>query len=76
MDLDAIHNAGEAFGEFQMQLSDFDPAQLYETIVNFHNTPWRYEKLERDVKEDLLGRVAEVGRSWNTSAPSGTRPAC
>ena len=57
MDLDAIHNAGE----FQMQLSDFDPAQLYETIVNFHNTPWRYEKLERDVKEDLLGRVAEVG---------------
>ena len=22
MDLDAIHNAGEAFGEFQMQLSD------------------------------------------------------
>lgn len=61
MDLDAIHNAGEAFGEFQMQLSDFDPAQLYETIVNFHNTPWRYEKLERDVKEDLLGRVAEVG---------------
>ena len=24
MDLDAIHNAGEAFGEFQMQLSDFD----------------------------------------------------
>ena len=61
MDLDAIHNAGEAFGEFQMQLSDFDPSQLYETIVNFHNTPWRYEKLERDVKEDLLGRVAEVG---------------
>ena len=60
MDLDAIHNAGEAFGEFQMQLSDFDPAQLYETIVNFHNTPWRYEKLERDVKEDLLGRVDQV----------------
>lgn len=60
MDLDTIHNAGEAFGEFQMQLSDFDPAQLYETILNFHNTPWRYEKLEEDVKADPLGRVAQV----------------
>ena len=61
MDLRTIHNAGEAFGEFQMQLSDFDPGQLYETIVNFHNTPWRYERLEEAVKADPLGRAAGMG---------------
>ena len=40
-----IRNAGEAFGEFQMLLSDFDAARLYETIPDFHNTKKRYEKL-------------------------------
>ena len=33
-----IRNAGMAFGEFQMQLADFDSAQLFETIPGFHNT--------------------------------------
>jgi len=37
-DFEIIRKAGEAFGEFQMQLSDFDGSVLYETIPDFHNT--------------------------------------
>ena len=58
--LQVIRNAGLAFGDFQMMLSDFDVSALHETIPDFHNTKKRYEKLEADVKEDPLGRVAEV----------------
>ena len=32
IDQQVVRNAGKAFGEFQMQLSDFDITQLYETI--------------------------------------------
>ena len=53
-------NAGRAFGEFQMQLSDFDSSQLFETIPNFHDTRKRYEKLIADAQADPEGRVAQV----------------
>ncbi len=59
-DPEVIHNAGAAFGEFQMQLADFDIKRLYETIPDFHNTRKRYEQLERAVEADPKGRVAEV----------------
>ena len=59
-DLEIVRNAGKAFGEFQMLLSDFDPDQLYLTIPDFHNTKQRYRKLEMDVAADPLGKVAEV----------------
>ena len=55
-----IRNAGKAFGEFQMQLSDFDINELYETIPGFHNTRQRYENMIASVKADPVGRVAEV----------------
>lgn len=58
--LDVVHNAGEAFGEFQMELSDFDAAQLHVTIEGFHDTRKRYEKLWSDVEADPCGKVAEV----------------
>ncbi len=35
--------SGQAFGSFQNMLAGFDATKLYETIPNFHNTPWRYE---------------------------------
>ena len=35
-DLRVVRNAGEAFGEFQMALSDFDASRLYYTIPDFH----------------------------------------
>ena len=59
-DLEIIRSAGVAFGEFQMDLADFDIAELTETIPGFHNTRQRYEKLIQSVKEDKAGRVAEV----------------
>ena len=60
VDPEIIHNAGTAFGEFQMQLADFDITKLYETIPDFHNTRKRYEQLIAAVKADPKGRVAEV----------------
>ncbi|MBQ2785570.1 MAG: aminoglycoside phosphotransferase family protein [Oscillospiraceae bacterium] len=59
-DLEIVCNAGCAFGEFQMQLSDFDSSQLHETISGFHNTKQRYEKLSQTVFEDPCGKVSEV----------------
>ena len=63
--LDIIRNAGEAFGEFQMLLSDFDASSLFETIPNFHNTPKRYEQLIADAQVDPKGRLAEVRAEYD-----------
>lgn len=60
VDPEIIHNAGKAFGEFQMQLSDFDSAELFETIPDFHNTRARYQQLADAVEKDPVGRVAKV----------------
>ncbi len=59
-DLAVIEATGKAFGRFQTQLSDFDGAQLYETIPDFHNTKKRLDTLLAHVKEDAYGRVREV----------------
>jgi len=59
-DLEVVRNAGKAFGDFQMLLSDFDAAQLNVTIADFHNTRKRYEKLIADAEMDPCGKVAEV----------------
>lgn len=58
--LTVIRNAGAAFGDFQMILSDFDASQLHETIQDFHNTQKRYETLQKDVLSDPKGRVQEA----------------
>ena len=58
--MNLIRNAGKAFGEFQMQLADFAPDELYETIPDFHNTRARYENLLASVKADAAGRASEV----------------
>ena len=59
-DLNVVRSAGQAFGDFQMLLSDFDAEQLFYTIPDFHNTRKRYEKLKADMKADPCGRVNEV----------------
>lgn len=59
--LEAIEMVGEAFGTFQMQLSDLDGAKLFETIPDFHNTYKRYAHLDAVVAKDPVGRVSEVG---------------
>lgn len=59
-DLSVIAATGAAFGRFQNQLSDFDGAQLYETIPDFHNTKKRLDTLFSHVAEDPCGRVEGV----------------
>ena len=59
-DLGILRNAGKAFGEFQMDLADFDIHKLIETIPGFHNTRQRYEKFIQSVQENKAGRVEEV----------------
>lgn len=59
-DLEIVHNAGEAFGEFQMLLADYDATKLSETIPDFHNTRMRFQNLWKDVEEDPCGRAVEV----------------
>ena len=55
-----LRRAGQAFGEFQTQLSDFDASKLYETIPDFHNTKKRLEKLFADADEDCYSRTSSV----------------
>lgn len=59
-DLGVVRSAGEAFGEFQMLLSDFDAQQLHVTIPDFHDTRKRYEKFLADVDQDPKGLAAQV----------------
>ncbi|MBR5371830.1 MAG: N-acetylglucosamine-6-phosphate deacetylase [Oscillospiraceae bacterium] len=58
--LDTLKKAGEAFGEFQNQLADFDAAKLHETIPDFHNTKKRLETLFAACDADACGRAASV----------------
>jgi hypothetical protein len=50
-------HAGRAFGTFQLLLADFAGPRLHETIPDFHNTPLRYEALDRAVQADSHNRV-------------------
>ena len=59
-DYQILWNTGKAFGEFQNNLSDFDPNTIIETIPGFHNTRQRYDKLEQSVRDDVMGRAAGV----------------
>lgn len=55
-----FYQSGVAFGRFQNQLADFPAETLHEAIVNFHNTPVRYENLLRAARRDAVGRAGEV----------------
>ena len=59
-DNQVVYNAGKAFGEFQMQLADFKPEDLFETIPGFHDTRKRYRDLKESIRADKAGRVAQV----------------
>ncbi|MBQ4091123.1 MAG: phosphotransferase, partial [Clostridia bacterium] len=48
---------GYAFGQFQMQLKDFDASKLHESIPNFHNTEWRFDNLLKAIEENRSGRA-------------------
>jgi phosphotransferase family enzyme len=50
--------AARAFGDFQKMLADLPSPRLHETIPNFHNTPWRLQRLEAAIAADSHGRAA------------------
>jgi hypothetical protein len=50
----------EAFGRFLRQLADLPDPPLHETIPGFHDTPARFETLDRAVAEDRAGRVEDA----------------
>lgn len=52
--------AAQAFGAFQLSLSDYPAQTLYETIPHFHDTPERVRQLEDAVARDVIGRAAGV----------------
>ena len=57
------YTAALAFGQFQRLLADLPGggASLVETIPGFHDTRSRYAAFKAALKEDALGRAAEVG---------------
>ncbi len=55
-----FERVGYAFGQFQMQLADFDASVLHETIPNFHNTEVRLSAFERAVERDVCDRARLV----------------
>ena len=55
-----IYQSALAFGRFQELLSDFPAESLYETIPEFHNTIDRYRLLKKSIKEDNVGRAADI----------------
>lgn len=59
---EVLRSAGEAFGDFQVSLSDFEVQRLYETIPDFHNTRKRLEALFKDAEKDIEGRACEVAQ--------------
>ena len=48
---------GEAFGDFQRRLSNFDASRLIESIPNFHNTKKRYADFLAAVERNASGRA-------------------
>jgi hypothetical protein len=50
-------SAGQAFGQFQKQLSDLPGNLLIETIPNFHNGKFRHMQFQEAIALDKAGRV-------------------
>lgn len=58
--LDVVEEAGKAFGEFQVYLSDFPVEELNIVIPHFHNTVLRYETFRNVIEKDVCDRKKEV----------------
>ena len=51
--------AGEAFGRFQMLLSDLPFDSLTESIPHFHDIPFRLQQLDEAIAADAVGRLKD-----------------
>ena len=56
---ESSYYAGRTFGNFQSMLADI-PAQLGETIPDFHNMELRARQLEEAMAADAVGRASET----------------
>ncbi len=55
-----FYESAVAFGRFQGRMASFDASNLHEVIPDFHNTPVRYENLQRAVRQDICHRALQV----------------
>ena len=55
-----FYESAVAFGNFQYLLREYPADTLYETIVNFHNTPDRIRLFKEALAADVCGRAKEV----------------
>ena len=55
-----FYESAVAFGNFQYMLKDYPADTLYETIVNFHNTPDRFRQFKEAVEKVVCGRLSSV----------------
>lgn len=55
-----FYKVGQAFGQFQNRLVDYDARTLHEAIPNFHNTPERLKNFKEAIKRDEAGRFKEI----------------
>tara|TARA_R100000027_G_scaffold32582_1_gene23867 strand:- start:5722 stop:6846 length:1125 start_codon:yes stop_codon:yes gene_type:complete len=53
-------SAASAFGDFQRLASTLGGARLHETIPHFHDTPKRFDALNRAIERDPLNRASEA----------------
>ena len=60
-----LYHAGTAFGKFQNMLDDYPADKLYETIVDFHNTPERVKQLQAAISKNAAGRLVAVKEEVN-----------
>ncbi len=54
-----FYKSGQALGEFQELLFDYEATSLNETIKDFHNTEVRFEDFKAVVAEDPKGRLRD-----------------
>lgn len=59
-DASDMYKVGRGFGKFQYMLRDYPAETLFETIKDFHNTPFRIENLRRAICEDRFGRASAI----------------
>lgn len=54
------YSGGQAFGQFQKQLSDLDATELVEILPNFHNIDFRIQNLKAAILNNNVDRVEKV----------------
>jgi hypothetical protein len=57
---DQAFSAGQAFGRFQLLLSDLEGGRLIETIPGFHNGNYRFRQFSDAIQSNPAGRLNEM----------------